>query len=117
MTSPTGIDPTELPATIRSYLVAHGARDTDAAFRAFSPDAVVVDDGRVFRGSDEVLEFLQNAGVEFSYTIELVGSERIDDDHWVVRNHLEGDFPGGVADLTYRFTMDGDRIAELVIAG
>ena len=24
--------------------------------------------------------------------------------------------PGGVADLTYRFTMDGDRITELVIA-
>jgi hypothetical protein len=25
-------------------------------------------------------------------------------------------FPGGVAGLTYRFTMDGDRITELVIA-
>ena len=27
-------------------------------------------------------------------------------------NHLEGDFPGGVADLAYQFTMDGDRIAR-----
>ena len=31
-------------------------------------------------------------------------------------NRLEGDFPGGVVDLDYRFTVDGDRIAELVIA-
>jgi ketosteroid isomerase-like protein len=116
MTSPTSIDPTELPATIRSYLVAHAARDTDTAVQTFSPDAVVVDQGRTFSGTDEVLHFLQNAGVEFSYTTELVGAERIDDEHWVVLNHLEGDFPGGVADLTYRFTMDGDRITELVIA-
>jgi ketosteroid isomerase-like protein len=116
MTSPTSIDPTELPATIRSFLAAHAARDTGTALQTFGPDAVVVDDGRTFRGSDEVLDFLQNAGVEFSYTTELVGSERIDDEHWVARNHLEGDFPGGVADLTYRFTVDGDRITELVIA-
>jgi ketosteroid isomerase-like protein len=116
MTSPTSIDPTELPATIRSYLVAHAARDTDTAIQTFGPDAVVVDQGRTFRGTDEVLEFLRNAGIEFSYTTELVGSERIDDKHWVAHSHLEGDFPGGVADLTYRFTVDGDRITELVIA-
>jgi hypothetical protein len=34
----------------------------------------------------------------------------------VAVNHLEGSFPGGVVDLAYRFTMDGDLIAELVIA-
>ena len=31
-------------------------------------------------------------------------------------NRLEGNFPGGVADLNFRFTLAGDRIAELVIA-
>ena len=36
--------------------------------------------------------------------------------HWVATNRLEGDFPGGVVDLRYRFAMDGDLIAELVIA-
>ena len=35
---------------------------------------------------------------------------------WIVVNHLEGDFPGGVVDLRYRFVMTGDLIAELVIA-
>jgi hypothetical protein len=30
--------------------------------------------------------------------------------------HIEGDFPGGVADLDYRFTLDGDLIGELSIA-
>ena len=117
MTSPTSIDPADLPATIRRYLVAHADRDSDAALQTFSPDAVVVDQDRTFRGTGEVLDFLQNVAVEFNYTTELVGAERVDDQQWVAHNHLEGDFPGGVVDLTYRFTLSGDRITELVIAG
>jgi ketosteroid isomerase-like protein len=117
MTSPTSSDPIELPDVIRSYLAAHATRDTDAALRTFGPDAVVTDEGRTFRGTDEVRSFLSDAGAEFEYTTELVGSERLGDGHWVVHNRLEGDFPGGVADLSYRFTIDGDRITELVIAG
>jgi hypothetical protein len=35
---------------------------------------------------------------------------------WVATNCLEGDFPGGVVDLRCRFAMDGDLVAELVIA-
>jgi hypothetical protein len=29
--------------------------------------------------------------------------------------HLEGDFPGGVADLHFRFALDGALISQLVI--
>jgi hypothetical protein len=39
-----------------------------------------------------------------------------DEDTWLVVNHLEGDFPGGVVDLRYRFALSGDLISELVIA-
>jgi hypothetical protein len=77
---------------------------------------VVVDQGQTFRGTDEVLGFLRNAGAEFTYTTELVGAQRIDEARYVATNRLEGDFPGGLADLDYRFAMDGDLIAELVIA-
>jgi hypothetical protein len=116
MTTPTSIQPAQLPATIRGYLAAHAARDTVTALRAFAPTAVVVDEGRTFRGTDEILGFLREAGAEFSYTTELIGAQRIDDARWVATNRLEGDFPGGVAELNYRFTMDGDLITELVIA-
>ena len=116
MTTPTSIQPAQLPATIRGYLAAHAARDTGAAVRAFAATAVVVDEGRTFRGTDEILGFLREAGAEFSYTTELIGAQRIDDTRWVATNRLEGDFPGGVAELNYRFTSDGDLITELVIA-
>lgn len=111
----TDTDPAELPGVIRTYLAAHAVRDTDTALQSFAADAVVLDDGHRFGETDEIRTFLQKAGSQFRYTTELVGTERIDEQHWVVRNRLKGDFPGGVVDLAYRFTIDDDLITELVI--
>ena len=116
MTTPISVPPADLPATVRDYLAAHAARDTDAALAAFAPTAVVVDDGRTYRGTDDVRGFLADAGSEFTYTTDLVAAQRVDADRWTATLHLEGDFPGGVVDLVYRFVMAGGRIAELVIA-
>ena len=116
MTSSTSISPDQLPAPIRDYLAAHVAGDLDTALRAFAPTAVVVDEGITYRGTDEIRGFLAKGGAEYTYTTTLSGAERTDAHHWVAVNHLEGDFPGGVVDLRYRFTMDGDLVAELVIA-
>lgn len=116
MSTPTSIRPDELPATIRTYLAAHAASDPDAALAAFAPTAVVVDDGTTYRGTLEVRRFLSKAGAEFTYTTELTGAQRVDAAHWVATHRLEGDFPGGVVELAYRFTLAGDLIAELVIA-
>ncbi len=116
MTPPTSIQADQLPTTIRGFLTAHVARDADAALRAFTPTAVVVDEITTYRGTEEIRRFVSEAGTEFSYTTELVAAERNDDVHWIATNRLEGDFPGGVVDLRYRFAMDGDLIAELVIA-
>jgi ketosteroid isomerase-like protein len=116
MTTPTSIRPDELPATIRTYLAAHATSDVEAALPAFAPTAVVVDDGTTYRGTAEVRRFLSKAGAAYTYTTELVGAQRVDDAHWVATHRLEGDVPGGVVVLAYRFTMAGDRIAELVIA-
>lgn len=116
MTAPTSISPDQLPAPIREFLAAHVARDVESALRLFTPTAVVVDDGTTYRGTDEIRRFLAEAGAEFSYTTTLVAAERTDGAHWTATNRIEGDFPGGVADLRYRFAMDGDLVAELVIA-
>ena len=116
MTTPISIQPVQLPARVRGFLAAHTARDADAAITAFTPDAVVTDEGRSFRGTEEVLGFLRHSGTEFTYTTELTAAQQLGDEQWVAVNHLEGDFPGGAVDLAYRFTLDGDLIAELVIA-
>ncbi|MBB2923285.1 nuclear transport factor 2 family protein [Cellulomonas cellasea] len=116
MTTATRIPPTELPATIRAYLAAREAHDTEGALRALAPTAVVVDAGTAYRGTDEVRRFLTHAGSGFRWTSELVGAQREDDARWVVTHRLEGDFPGGVVELRSRFALDGGLVTELVIA-
>lgn len=104
-----------LPEMITRYLVAHRARDLDTAMAYYTDDAVTVDEGHAYRGKAEIRDWLAHSASEFTYTIELVGAERVDDEHYVAVHHLEGDFPGGVADLRFRFTLRDGKIAELVI--
>ncbi|WP_432543482.1 nuclear transport factor 2 family protein [Kineococcus sp. SYSU DK002] len=105
-----------LPSTVREFLAASTVHDADTASAFLAPDPVVVDQDQTFRGREQVHAFLHDAGSEFEYTTEQVGARRVDDDHWVVVLRLEGTFPGGVAELDYRFALRGGLITELVIA-
>jgi ketosteroid isomerase-like protein len=106
----------QLPTTVREFLAAHVVRDADAASKYLTEDVVAVDQGETFRGREDVHAFLRDAGSEFEYTTEQIGARRVDDAHWVVTLRLEGTFPGGVAELDYRFALRDDLVAELVIA-
>lgn len=107
---------TNLPAVIAGYLTAHQARDVDTAIAMYADDATVTDEGRTHTGHAEIRDWLANAASEYTYTVELTGTRRIDDDHWIATHHLEGDFPGGVVDLNYDFTLRDGRIQHLTIA-
>ncbi|MGW3330511.1 nuclear transport factor 2 family protein [Streptomyces rubiginosohelvolus] len=116
MTQHTDLPSDLLPTAVRQFLAAHIVRGTDTASSFLAEDAVIVDQGETFRGREETYAFLRDAGSEFEYTTEQIGAHRVDDTHWVVTVRLEGTFPGGVAELDYRFALRDDLIAELVIA-
>ncbi|MFZ3599108.1 nuclear transport factor 2 family protein [Streptomyces sp. BH104] len=116
MTQHTDLPSDLLPTAVRQFLGAHIVRDADTASSFLAEDAVIVDQDETFRGREETYAFLRDAGSEFEYTTEQIGAHRVDDTHWVVTVRLEGTFPGGVAELDYRFALRDDLIAELVIA-
>jgi hypothetical protein len=101
---------------VRDYLEAHDRRDADAALSAFTPDAIVRDDGSEYHGSSGIREWLSRASVEFTYTRTMLGADEHSTNEWIVTNHLAGDFPGGEVDLSYRFVLRDGRISELEIA-
>lgn len=107
---------TKLPDVVKQYQDAHDRGDAAAAAAAFTPDATVKDDGHEYHGRDEIRDWLARTSTEFSYTRTLTGAHATDANTWLVTNHLEGDFPGGVVDLRYRFVLVDDLIAELEIA-
>lgn len=105
----------DLPDSITGYLAAHQARDLDTAMRCYAADAAVTDEGRTYIGHNEIRAWLARAASEYTYTIELVSAARSGNDRFDAVHHLEGNFPGGVADLHFRFTLRDGLISRLVI--
>jgi hypothetical protein len=109
------IPPSQLPELILDYLVAHEARDLDTAVGFYTEDATVNDEGTVYRGRQQIRDWLIASVSEYTFTIELTGARRIDDEHYVAIHHVEGNFPGGVVDLQFRFELRDGRISQLTI--
>ena len=97
-------------------MTALDARDDDRALDLFTVDAVVTDEGRDHAGRDEIRAWLAASvsGSEYTYTSEFTGATAAGDTV-DVGQHLAGDFPGGVADLHFRFVVDRALISRLVI--
>jgi hypothetical protein len=107
-----------LPDTIKTFITALDTREGDRALAVFTADAVVTDEGRDYKGTEEITGWLSTSVGEYTYTSEFIGAtvlEQQTDTTIDVTQHLEGNFPGGVADLHYRFTLDGALISRLVI--
>ena len=104
-----------LPESVTRYLAAHRTHDTPTGLAAFTPDATVTDDGRTYRGIDAIERWMNQAAAEYTYTIEPTGARRTGGQDYTVTQHLEGDFPGGVVDLHYRFALRDGLIESLLI--
>jgi hypothetical protein len=52
----------------------------------------------------------------YTYTTEILATTNGDPGRVLVEGRITGDFPGGVADLKWDFTIADDRIRRLVIA-
>jgi ketosteroid isomerase-like protein len=108
-----------MPAVIRSYLRAAeraDAADADEIVACFAEDGEVTDEGETRRGHDAIRQWWQGPATVFAYTVDVLGTRALGDDRYSVATRLNGNFPGGIADLDYRFTLRGDLIAKLEIA-
>lgn len=94
-----------LPPTVEAYLVAHATTAPRETADLFTDEAVVSDDGRTYRGRDEIIGWRTDVARSFTYTTTRLATAR-DDAEVTVTERLEGDFPGGRVDLRSTFTMD-----------
>lgn len=111
--SPLSLD--ALPPVVVRYLAAHRLRDTPAQLATFTPDASVTDDGETYDGVDAIRQWLEGTAGEYTYTIEPTAVHHAGDQRYTVTQRLEGDFPGGIVDLHFRFALRDDLIERLVI--
>lgn len=103
-----------LPETVRTFMTALDTREVDRVLATLATNAVVTDEGHDYEGHDAIGAWVATAAAEYTYTTDFTGATTTDAGV-EVGQHLEGDFPGGVADLRYRFTLDGTVISQVVI--
>ena len=101
------------PSVIHHFLEGTADRDVDVLF---SDDATVVDEGQTRRGRDAIRAWRAEVASKYTYTTEVRAISNPEPGRYVVDGRITGDFPGGVADLSWDFTVAEDRIRRLVIA-
>jgi hypothetical protein len=111
---PTMVETT--PDVITRYLRAADERNAQALAACFTVDGTVTDEGATYVGHDEIVGWREGALSKWKYTTDVVRTESVGEHEHLVSVHIEGDFPGGVADLTYRFITEAGLISALGIA-
>ncbi len=110
---------TSLPAVISRYFTAADNGDDDALVDCFTDDAAIADEGRTWHGHAEIRKWREDVATAYEYTLEVLGAEPSGQtggrEGYDVQTHLEGNFPGGTVDLTYRFSLRDGSIARLDI--
>ena len=102
-----------LPPLIATYFAADTS-DADTVARCFHQDAVVVDEQRTYRGRAAIARWKAEATAKYHYTCAPVSQETFGHET-VVTARVIGDFPGSPAILQFRFSLENDAIARLVI--
>jgi hypothetical protein len=102
------------PAVIEKYLQLSTGPEFAATAACFTPDATVSDEGRTHRGRAEIQAWREELAGQFTYTVKVLDTEG-SDDRYQVHTLVEGDFPGGRVELTYRFRLRDGLISELAI--
>ncbi|MDX6228782.1 MAG: hypothetical protein QOI76_2172 [Frankiales bacterium] len=103
------------PEVNSRYLKAADARDTRALVACFTHDGTVLDEGHTYRGHDQISAWRNGQAAKYRYTTQVTGSQPVSVDVFRVNARIEGDFPGGVVDLTFDFTLADGLIADLSI--
>jgi len=103
-----------IPQPIATFIRAINKRDADGFLSSFTPDAVVTDVGREFRGSAAVRQWAEQEIFSVNVTLDVIDvAER--DGQTVVTVKVDGTFDKtGLPDpllLNHNFTVEGGKIA------
>ena len=105
-----------VPEVIKSYFHFDAPRSIDSLVELFTDDATVVDERVAYHGTADIRAWRTGPASRYTYTTDILGSDALTADRYVVRGRLKGNFPGGTVDVAFEFTIGGDRVRRLEIA-
>ena len=103
----------DVPSAVQRMIDATNAGDHDAFVAAFAPDAVLVDWGTVFEGTEGIAAWDDSDNIGRKAHFEVAGSEQ-EGDVWIVTLDVTGGGFNGTSG--FRFEFAGDLISRMEIA-
>lgn len=103
-----------VPEAVAGYFAAKNARDVAGMLGWFAADAVVVDEGRRYRGTAAIGAWLAETTRKYAVSAQVTGVAA-EGARLVVTALVSGNFPGSPVSLRYRFTLAEGRIAGLEV--
>jgi hypothetical protein len=104
-----------LPTPIEAYFEGNARLDAAAMLTPFADDAVVRDEGHTHKGTGAIRAWIERTSIGLP-AIAAPQAIRSDGHSHHVTAQVSGDFAGSPVTLSFRFLLNGDRIAELDIA-
>lgn len=105
---------TDLPDVIARYFASDESSSPAAVSSLFTSDAIVIDEGKSYRGRAAIGGWKADSSTRYTYTSTPFAFDEIDG-RSVVTSRLVGTFPGSPINLRYIFDLEGDAIAGLEI--
>jgi hypothetical protein len=105
-----------LPLIVSQYFDFDAVRDVESIVALFTDDATVIDENETRHGTHEIRSWQEGPASKYTYTTEITASSRLGPDRYMVDARLTGNFPGGIANLKFDFTIADEHITRLVIA-
>lgn len=102
------------PEAVTHYLASKGNPDKSQLANCFHSNALVLDEGRTFRGLEAIKAWQLAGEAKYQYSLRPLGVSHIGDTLKLLAR-LKGNFPGEVADLMHVFTLKDDLIVSLEI--
>lgn len=102
----------DLPKPIADYVEANARLDIDGMLKPFLPDAVFIDNGKLFTGQSAIRQLFEEEVIPVK-AIFVPDAVREEGDDVVVEGPAHGDFPGSPLRFTYRFTLVHGAIKTL----
>lgn len=109
--------PDSVPDVITRYFEAADHGDTDALMALFTEDAVVIEEGKTWRGRTGIRAWQEERASRQAeqYTPQMSEVDRVIGDEYLVTGNLTGEVPNGQVKLQWRFQLTPGGISHLHI--
>lgn len=104
----------ELPKIIADYIKLSSQKEAVDTATYFTNDAAVKDEGKTYKGQEELKNWLKKAA-GYNFNVEILDNEKKEHSYFVFAR-LTDDFPPpNPVKITYHFTLKDGKTADLFI--